>query len=479
MNEQQREGIRSNAKYLQHVRPIDPEEIHEYVEGQPHPAAVAQVLREEAVDLGLIERDDGTFEPVPDGSVTTDFEGVDAFPPEYAMVLENLLVETYGPGWPDGESGEELRDRIRGLKSDYLYGNPVEYDRETALAYACYHLPDYYAAIQYVLAILLEDGLIPNHLRVLDVGAGVGGPALGLHDLLPANTLIDYHAVEPSDATEVLSAMLTETGRNFHASIHETTAEVFDPGDVADDAFDLVVFGNVLSELEDPVAVVRRYGDWLAEDGTLVTLAPADRNTAITLRAVERAVADDGSFSMYAPTVRLWPDERPTDEGWSFDVREDIEVPGFQRRLDDDADDPDHEPGEFVSVDIQYAYSLLRLDGSQRVEFVPDTGRYAKMANMETHVTDRIDLAAIKLSHDLTDDPEANPLFKIGDGSEQVAHYAVLTKESMLNRDLSTAAYGDLLVIENVLALWNDDEKAYNLVVNGETIVDGIPATRE
>ncbi|MFB6180182.1 MAG: small ribosomal subunit Rsm22 family protein [Halorientalis sp.] len=470
MNESQREQVRSNAKYLREVRPIDPDEIHEYVDGQPHPAAVKQVLREDAFELGLVEREDGTFEPVADGAVSVPFHGVEAFPGEYSMALEELLVGEYGAGWPDGDSGDAIRERIRALKTDYLWQNDVEYDHETALAYACYHLPDYYAAVQYVLSILISDGLLPTHLRVLDVGAGVGGPALGLYDLLPEDALVEYHAVEPSKAVDVLEAMLAETSQNFHTTIHAATAEAFEPTG----EYDLVLFGNVLSELDDPAAVVEHYRESLADDGSMVALAPADRNTATNLRAVERAVEDE--LGVYAPTVRLWPAERPTDEGWSFDVQPDIDVPAFQRRLDEGATDPDHDPGEFVNVDVQYAYTILRLDGARRIEFTPDESRWAKMATMDAHVSNRIDVPAIKLSHDLTDSADANPLFKIGDGSEQVAHYAVLTKATALNRDLETADYGDLLLVENVLALWNDDEGAYNLVVDGETVVDRVPA---
>lgn len=470
MNDDQREQVRSNAKYLREVRPIDPEEIHEYVEGQPHPAAVRQTLREHAFDLGLLETDDGTFVPVPDGRVSVPFGGVDSFPEQYSMALEELLVEAYGAGWPDGDSGDALRDRIRQLKSDYLWGNDVAYDYETALAYAVYHLPDYYAAVQYVLAILVEDGLLPHQLRVLDVGAGVGGPALGLHDLLPDDVLLEYHAVEPSAAADVLESMIAETGRNVHETIHRTTAEAFTP----DGEFDLVLFGNVLNELADPVEVVDRYRECLAADGSLVALSPADRNTATTLRDVERRVED--GLTVYAPTVRLWPGEQPADEGWSFDVRPDLEVPPFQRRLDEAASDADHDDGEFVNVDVQYAYAILRPDGTRRIEFTPDVGRWAKMANMDEHVSNRIDVAGIKLSHDLTTADDANPLFKIGDGSEQRSHYAVLTRETALNRDLLAADYGDLLVCENVLALWNDDEEAYNLVVDDESAIDYVPA---
>ncbi len=62
MNQDTRQQIRDNAQYLRNVRPLDPEELHEYVEGQPHPAVVKQVLREEAFTLAS-RADDGTFVP--------------------------------------------------------------------------------------------------------------------------------------------------------------------------------------------------------------------------------------------------------------------------------------------------------------------------------------------------------------------------------------------------------------------------------
>ncbi len=475
MNDQQRQQVLDNARYLRQVRPVDPEEIFEYVEGQPHPATVRQVLREEALELGLVERHDGTFEPAPEGPASVSFHGVEALPERYGRRLEDLLVDEFGPGWPDGDSGDELRERIRAFKDNYLRGEAVEYDRPTALGYAIYHLPAYYAASQYVFADLAADGHVPSRPRVIDVGAGVGGPALGLLDLLDDQCLVDYHAVEPSAAAGVLDAMLEETGQNVHPTIHRETAEDHEPAD----SFDLVLLSNVLSELDDPEAVVGRYLDALSPDGTVVLLAPADRNTAIQLREVERSVEESAGVTVYAPTVRLWPGETPTSECWSFDVQPDLNVPGFQRRLDDgeraSVADYDGSPGdgEFVNVDVQYAFSLLRTDGSRRIEYVPDAGRLAKMAEMERHVTERIDCVGVKLSHDLAEG--GNPLFLVGDGSQETDHFAVLTDKSALNRDLLDADYGDLLRFENVLVLWNDDEEAFNLVVGAETVVDRLP----
>jgi len=179
-----REAVRSNANYLREVRPIDPDEICEYIEGQPHPAVVKQTLREEAFSLELVERDDGTFVPVDEEPA--DYRGWQpkAFPDGYSFALEDQLVRHRGANWHRGDSGCELRESISQLKEDYFAGAPVEYDQTAALGYAIYHLPDYYAAVGYVLDTLTERGLLDRTLRVLDVGAGSGGPALGLHDYL-------------------------------------------------------------------------------------------------------------------------------------------------------------------------------------------------------------------------------------------------------------------------------------------------------
>ncbi|WP_280585121.1 methyltransferase domain-containing protein [Halorubrum sp. Boch-26] len=479
-----RDAVRNNANYLRNVRPIDPEEIAEYIEGRPHPAVVRETLREEAFGLRLRERDDGSFEPVPEGPIPDPGWAPTAFPEAYAFALEDLLVAEFGANWHRGESGAELREAVRRLKTDYLYENEVEYDRVAALGYAIYHLPAYYATIGYVLDDLVENGLIDRTLRVLDVGAGVGGPALGLHDYLPDDAVVDYHAVEPSAAAGVLGRLLGETGRNFRAAIHETTAESYlgvDGGsagtgagdaDAAAGPFDLVVFGNVLSELSDPVAVVEAALDRLADDGSVVAFAPADRNTAMGLREIEREIVTPTSdVETYSPTLRLWPDATPADGGWSFDVADDLETPPFQRRLDEAAErGSTDEPGEFRNVDVQFAYAIVRPDGKRRVDVRASDDRCGRMADSEDHVTDRVNLLAVKLSHDLSDGD--NALYRVGDGSQTVDHYLVCTRETVLNEDLRRADYGAVVFVENGLVLWNDDEGAYNVVVDDETVVD-------
>jgi hypothetical protein len=171
---EQRAAVRDAARYLRSVRPVDPEEICDYVEGGARPSVVRQVLREEAFDLGFRERPDGAFVPVEEGPLGPAFEGVERLPERHVRRVEELLVEEYGPGYARGESGDRLRERIRRLKADYLAGEPVDYDTETALAYAVYHLPAYYAVAQHAVAELAADGLLGHRLRVCEVGAGTG-----------------------------------------------------------------------------------------------------------------------------------------------------------------------------------------------------------------------------------------------------------------------------------------------------------------
>jgi len=476
-----RAAILDSAKYLRDVRPLDPDELREYVADQPHEAVVRQVLREHAADLGLVEREDGTFVPASDEPVHPDFDGVDALPRRYERVVEDLLVEQWGTDWHRGDSGKRLRETIRRFKEQYYRQHAVEYDEEVALGYAIYHLATYYAAIQYALDDLAAGGVLSGDLRVLDVGAGVGGPALGLFDFLPDDALVEYHAVEPSDAADVLDELLDETGRNVHPTIHRETAESFDP----DGEYDLVLACSVLSELDEPVATAQKYVDALAEGvpeseatgsssrerrecdgGTFLGLAPADKNTSTHLREVERDLEARGA-TVYGPTPRLWPGERPSDRGWTFDERPDVAVPSFQERLAGAS----QRPSEFYHTEVRFSYSLLRTDGVRQHDVSLSADRLLKLADADDRVTDRVDAVLAKLSRNLAEE-DANPLFKVSDGSEREDCYAVLVRPTSLNRDLERADYGQLLSVESALVLWNDDEEAYNLVVDEETVVD-------
>jgi len=107
------EAVLENARYLREVRPLDPKEIHEYVEGKPHPAVVRQTIRDNAYDLGVREREDGTFVPVGETGPSPTFPGVERFPEAYADRFAGRLVDRYGVDWPESDAGDRLRPRDR------------------------------------------------------------------------------------------------------------------------------------------------------------------------------------------------------------------------------------------------------------------------------------------------------------------------------------------------------------------------------
>lgn len=468
MTPEERDIIIDSARYLRNVRPVDPAELATYVSTEVDPETIRSILGDNAVELGLVERTDGMFIPPPEEPLSRSLGTIERFPPTYATILAGLLTTEYGTRWYADESGETLRSTIRRIKEDYYQSRSVDYSLTAAYGYAIYHLPAYYAAAQYILHELIDAGLLSHSINILDVGAGVGGPALGVHDAIygapdasngtEPSVLVSYTAVEPSDATVILDALLAETTRNFHSEIHHSPIEAFE----YEAEYDLILFSNVLSELRDPATELHRAEQALATDGSLLAMAPADKNTSIHLRTLERDVTN--GLGVFSPTVRLWPDYEPQDRCWSFDVKPDLDIPAFQRDLD--AKSGSHH--EFVNTDIQYSYVILRHDGERRVSFRPSPDRYMPFASTPEHVTERVTCAAIKLSHDLGDD---NPVFLVGDGSQQTDHFCVVARETPRTSPIITAAYGDLLLIERALILWNPDEHAYNLVLDGETTI--------
>lgn len=468
-------SIIDTARYLRNVRPLDPAEMVEYVSESE--AQIRTILREHAVSLAIRERDDGRFVPAADDPPTPEMAGIDRLPASIERRVSELLVAEFGVDWYHGESGDALRETIRSFKSAYFAGDRVEYDRTAALGYTIYHLPGTFAKIQYALATLGNAGLLPPTLRVLEVGPGVGGSALGLAAYLQPGRPIAYRGIEPSDAAaDICEQLLDESDPNIHWEVDRMPIE----SAALDGTYDLIVVANALNEMQAPGKVIIRLASVLADNGSIVAISPADERTSRSLRATEReAVTAHDTLDVYAPTMRLWPDRQPQDRCWSFDVRDPLVAPSFQRKLDegrrrhDSARDP--ATGEFVNVAVQYAYSILRTDGQRRIAFRPSRSRFAPLDETDDHVGERMHLAVVKLSHSLSEE-EAHPLYVIGDGSQRTEHFAVHTRNTSLNRALEAADYGAVLLIENGLVLWNADESAYNVIVDGETVVDAIPS---
>ena len=460
MEDNLKKEVLSNVRYLRNIRSFEPKEIGRYISKEIDTEEIRNLILENAFEIGIIENVDGSFSLPREDPILPKDTAIKKFPQAHAKKLESMLKNKYGDEWFKGESGKEIRERIRKIKNKYYRGEEVSYDEDNAFAYAIYHLPGYYAAMQYILNNLSEKKILGRKLRVLDVGAGVGGPALGFIDYIPQDVLLEYNAVEPNESKIILEELLSKSRENVHINIYQKTAEEFEP----DGVYDIILFANVISELKDPISVVRKYSEFVAKTGSMILIAPADKNTAIELRNIERKLSE--KMNIYFPDICLWTGKKSSGENWSFEVMPELETPSFQGQIDKEGE----RNGEFLNIDVQVAYSILRWDTKTKFEHSFDVSRIMRLSDSHTQVTKRVDVIAVKLSHNLGEDK--NALFLIGDGSEKIDHYIVVVKKTLGNQSVFDASYGEIILIKMALVLWNEDENACNLVIDDQTTIE-------
>jgi len=154
-------------------------------------------------------------------------------------------------------------------------------------------------------------GAIPARrpLRVVDLGAGCGALSLGLLATLESDAtgdamfellLID----QDTDALRIASAALRDLAAR-HDTMMSTTMRVADVTTTGIPPADLILAGTVLNELPEPerLPLVQRALAALADDGALILIEPALRDTSRALHAVRDAALAAGAH-VFAPCTR-------------------------------------------------------------------------------------------------------------------------------------------------------------------------------
>jgi ribosomal protein RSM22 (predicted rRNA methylase) len=244
----------------------------------------------------------------------------------------------------------ELYTRDRAMLPKNLLQHP---DRR--LAYLAYFLPANFLKIRAVLNELWwhpqVKGLLPERLRILDLGCGPGTQLLGSigffaqlrfpnriecvgvdsleSNLRDAQHLFDRLAAELSACGDEARPAEQHVGlRNGLASadgqgsVPRWTLQTFQ-ADVSlllklkcTDPFDFIVMGNVLNELfsGDPQRVEQRsrriaslVDDWLAPNGFVILIEPALRVLSRELLLVRDRLLDMLPLTVYSPCVHSLP----------------------------------------------------------------------------------------------------------------------------------------------------------------------------
>jgi hypothetical protein len=152
-------------------------------------------------------------------------------------------------------------------------------------------------------------------LRVVDLGAGCGAMSLGLVATLAAEPGATLPGAELSVAITLIDrdpaalSIAHAAIRDFAARRGVTATVTVRAGDAASAPLgeaDLVVMGSLLNELapDRALAVVERALGALGDDGAVIIIEPALRDTSRALHALRDAVLGRGLGHVFAPCTR-------------------------------------------------------------------------------------------------------------------------------------------------------------------------------
>jgi SAM-dependent methyltransferase len=188
-------------------------------------------------------------------------------------------------GPPDELARAELRRAAaavlalhEGLVGERALARPETYRGAHLGAYLLWWWPQSYAKVQAALRL----APMPRAPRILDVGSGPAPAALAALDLLGGEATC-------FDASEAALAEARALG------VQRTEREL--PGG----EFDLTIAANVLSEISDPLALVRKLR------GLIVVVEPALRETGRALLSLRDTLLASGELKALAPCLTQKP----------------------------------------------------------------------------------------------------------------------------------------------------------------------------
>jgi 2-polyprenyl-3-methyl-5-hydroxy-6-metoxy-1,4-benzoquinol methylase len=396
--------------------------------------------------------------------------------------IENYISKKVGRVWNDPVIIERLRRAIVSQKDDYWkpsHKRSLHYTKGySVLGYLAYHFPVYFIQTEHLFLMLARDGLLKKRMTILDVGTGPGVVPLAIADfysrLNDAGATI--YSIERSDEhieafTYLRDAVVPKGGRVSIKSPVKTDIRLPDLEKLPE-KFDLVIFSNVLNEFPDTTLEVRadivvRIADRLDPEGTILITEPADEENATRMRSLTMSLHKKG-LSVFSPCSFIWGSTCTTPRCWSFETAPAIKLSRLMETLARCEDSY-----RYVNTDIKYSYAVLRKDDMRKEKYrLPAGSKFLRLSKLHLHVGKRVNVAGVKMSGELGD--ARSHVYKFCDGTAKTPVYAVLPSYHITpeNDPITSAPYGSILELRNILVRYNKSHDAYNLLVSRNTKVD-------
>lgn len=248
--------------------------------------------------------------------------------PDGWWTLLDDTAERLGVGRIAGSAlASAVASQSRAYTTEREQGLPRTPERADLAARLRFFLTRDLAKVGGVLHQLQRLGRVPGgrSLRVLDLGAGLGGTALGASRWFAQHgdadrlqvVSVEQHSSLSRGAQLLADGASSLSGEFCPVDFHALPRDILDGAIAEHGPFDLIVAGFVLNELFPGLAaeereqqlagLLQRWAGWLRDDGVLVVLEPALKQVSRSLSAVRDRVQEEGAASVLAPCARSGP----------------------------------------------------------------------------------------------------------------------------------------------------------------------------
>ena len=396
--------------------------------------------------------------------------------PRLDSLTLSYIEKVSGKKWKDESVLEKIRLAITAQKDSYWKEGErrvVQYKGGySVLGYMAYQMPGYVAEFSEFFLRLLREGLIRDHIRILDVGAGPGTVAVSVARVLELcdGVTAEIVSLERSEvfreAYQTIVPAFVKAAGDRVAVPRPIAADITEM--MPDGEFDLIVCSNVINELavygDAKADLMMRLSGHLVPDGNLILLEPADLANATMLRNLSRDLKHRG-LTLYAPCNDIRGVHCTVSPCWTFATYADIRPTKLMFALGGE-----EEKFRFVNTDVKFSYAVLRKDGHRRCGYrVPAAAKRARLSQLKKHAGKRIHVTVSVMSAEIGD--AKNYLYLVCDGTGETPVYVALPAHhrNPEHEALLSAPYGAVVAIDSVLVRFNAKQNAYNLLMGPES----------
>lgn len=277
------------------------------------------------------------------------------------------------------------------------------------LSYFLYYFPANLFKVWKPLLDIFLAGILPAHIRLLDVGTGPGSVAVGvvefyrmLADFCPDTVfsiklvLLDAEAEFLSLATAMIEARIKEIPSNLQIVVEKVVqSEVSPPYNFLQEAvpFDLITASNffTMNERENhcyATTCIQYLQCNLRPEGSLILIEPGDRQSCYSLKAIRNEIIKQKIMQVFSPCVGILEEKQDYNCNCFNMVRYYWKLPSIYHFLQK------HGLNKASRTTIPFNYLVLRLDQQKKYTVLKNHRLFTPLVEISQKIDQTVQVVA-------------------------------------------------------------------------------------